>query len=130
MKNRSWIWAGAMSLWACVATAADVAVTYSLLPESDDGTMSRGRIVLQLTNLSGNPLDDVSVRSVLPGGGHVSGAVLDAVDLAQGETVVLHGEYTVVQALGAPGIDWPWQLTYRTPDGTWRSASIAIVRQD
>jgi hypothetical protein len=112
------------------ALAADVAVTYSLSPESDDGVMARGRIVLQLSNISGQALDDVSVRAVLPGGGQLSGAVLDAVDVAQGEVVVLHGEYVMAQEVSGPDQVLPWSVTYRGADGAAHTASIAVVRQD
>lgn len=112
------------------SVAADLAITYSFVPESDDGVMARGRIVLQLSNISGQALDDVSVRAVLPGAGQLSGAALDAVDMAQGEVVVLHGEYVMAQELSGPDQALPWSVTYRGADGSTRTASTAVVRQD
>jgi hypothetical protein len=112
------------------SVAADLAITYSLVPESDDGVMARGQINLQLSNISGQALDDVSVRAVLPGGGQLSGAVLDAVDMEQDEVVVVHGEYVMAQELSGPDQALPWSVTYRGADGLPHTASIAVVRQD
>ena len=112
------------------SAATDLAIAYSLVPESDDGVMTRGRIILQLSNVSGQALDDVSVRAVLPGGGQLSGAALDAVDMAQGEIVVLHGEYVMAPELSGPDQTLPWSVTYRGGDGMPHAASIAVVRQD
>lgn len=130
MTRHAIVTAALLALGSSRALAADVAITYSILPAATPGEMGQGRIALQLTNVSGQALDDVSVRAVLPGPGHLAGPVLDAVDLAVGETTVLHGDYVMEQAAidGEQGI--AWHVSYRRADASAHEELVAGVRQD
>jgi hypothetical protein len=130
MKNHVVLTAALLVIGSSRALSADVAITYSILPVANPGEMGQGRIALQLINVSNQALNDVSVRAVLPGPGHLIGPVLDAVDLAIGETAVLRGDYVMEQTAIDGELGIAWRVSYRRADASAHDELVAGVRQD
>jgi hypothetical protein len=85
---------------------------------------------LQVENLSGVPIEDFSVRIAAPGAGQLLGPILDVVDLATNQIVVLEGEYLLEPAVIDNEQEMVWHVSYRREETTVRDQAVTGLRQD
>jgi hypothetical protein len=105
----------------------DVAIQYRLLTSFAGAERANGRIVVNITNLSGRPLSDLTLRLADQGRGRITGPIQENISLAAGETRTLEGDFVLDVAAIDPGRALEWIVVFSDAAGF---AHQAMVRAD
>ena len=117
------------TLLAPVAFAGNcaVAIQYRLLTSFAGAETANGRIIVNITNLSGRPLSDLTLRLADQGRGRITGPVQESISLAAGETRRLEGDFVLDVAALDPARALEWIVVFSDAAGF---AHQAMVRAD
>ncbi len=94
------------------AIAEDLAIQYDLRASFAGAETANGRIVVQVQNLSGHPLSDLTLRLAGQTHGRITGPVQESIDLAAGESRRLEGEFVLDATALASAEPLQWLVIY------------------
>jgi hypothetical protein len=107
-----------------LADSEFVSIHYELQPAFTGADQIGGRIVVTVTNLSGQALANVSLGLADPGVGRVTGSTKERLQLAVGETGTFDGEFLLAADVVRKSRPLDWVIVHDDAQGFARQMRV------